>query len=131
MSARAARALTATLNPRSRDRGFVPFVFYLGYLHDEPVRRRTRTVVTLVGLGVGVALVIALASLSNGLDRAQKRTLDPLGPKIGGDIIELLAGLAAEHGATVVGATHDAGLAERAPRRVAARDGGLAVALLR
>ena len=31
-----------------------------------------------VGLGLGVALVVAIASLSKGLDRAQKKTLDPL-----------------------------------------------------
>jgi ABC-type antimicrobial peptide transport system permease subunit len=53
-------------------------VFYVRYLRNELVRRRTRTIVTLVGLGVGVALVIALASLASGLDRAQKRTLNPL-----------------------------------------------------
>jgi len=34
--------------------------------------------VTLIGLGLGVALVIAISSLSNGLDRAQKKTLNPL-----------------------------------------------------
>jgi len=45
----------------------------------------------------------------------------------GGDIIDLLAGLAAEHGATVIVATHDADLAGRAPRRLALRDGRLAV----
>jgi len=54
-------------------------VFYARYLRNELVRRRARTIVTLVGLGVGVALVIALASLAKGLDRAQKKTLDPLG----------------------------------------------------
>jgi putative ABC transport system ATP-binding protein len=43
----------------------------------------------------------------------------------GGEIIDLLAGLAAEHGSTVVVATHDASLAARAPRRVAMRDGKL------
>jgi ABC-type antimicrobial peptide transport system permease subunit len=53
-------------------------VFYVRYLRNELFRRRTRTIVTLVGLGIGVALVIALASLSTGLDRAQKKTLDPL-----------------------------------------------------
>jgi putative ABC transport system permease protein len=53
-------------------------VFYVRYLRNELFRRRTRTIVTLVGLGVGVALVISLASLSNGLDRAQKKTLNPL-----------------------------------------------------
>jgi len=41
----------------------------------------------------------------------------------GSDVIDLLAGLAAQHGATVIVATHDAGLAERAPRRLAMRDG--------
>jgi ABC-type antimicrobial peptide transport system permease subunit len=53
-------------------------VFYVRYLRNELVRRRTRTIVTLVGLGVGVALVIALASLSSGLSRAQEKTLNPL-----------------------------------------------------
>ena len=41
----------------------------------------------------------------------------------GADVIELLAGLAARHGATVVVATHDAELASRAPKRLAMRDG--------
>ena len=53
-------------------------MFYVRYLRNELFRRRTRTIVTLLGLGVGVALVIALASLSSGLDRAQKKTLNPL-----------------------------------------------------
>jgi ABC-type antimicrobial peptide transport system permease subunit len=53
-------------------------VFYLRYLRNELVRRRARTIVTLVGLGLGVALVVAIASLSKGLDRAQHKTLDPL-----------------------------------------------------
>jgi len=53
-------------------------VFYVRYLRNELVRRRTRTIVTLVGLGIGVALVIGLASLSSGLSRAQKKTLNPL-----------------------------------------------------
>src|SRR4029077_20260373 len=43
----------------------------------------------------------------------------------GSEIIELLAGLAAEHGSTVIVATHDADLAARAPRRLAMRDGRL------
>jgi ABC-type antimicrobial peptide transport system permease subunit len=54
------------------------FVFYLRYLRNELLRRRARTIVTLVGLGLGVALVVAIASLSKGLDRAQHSTLDPL-----------------------------------------------------
>jgi putative ABC transport system ATP-binding protein len=41
----------------------------------------------------------------------------------GADIIELLSNLAAQRGATVIVATHDAELAARAPRRVAMRDG--------
>jgi len=41
----------------------------------------------------------------------------------GADVIELLAGLAAQRGTTIVVATHDATLASRAPRRVAMRDG--------
>jgi putative ABC transport system ATP-binding protein len=41
----------------------------------------------------------------------------------GADVIELLAGLAARHGATIVVATHDAELASRAPTRLAMRDG--------
>src|SRR4029077_16856467 len=53
-------------------------MFYLRYLRNELVRRRARTIVTLVGLGLGVALVVAIASLSKGLDRAQDKTLDPL-----------------------------------------------------
>jgi len=65
-------------------------VFYLRYLRNELVRRRGRTIVTLLGLGLGVALVIAIASLSAGLDRAQKKTLDPLGG-IGTDLTVTLA----------------------------------------
>ena len=53
-------------------------VFYVRYLRNELVRRRTRTIVTLLGLGLGVALVIVISSLSNGLDKAQKKTLNPL-----------------------------------------------------
>ncbi len=53
-------------------------VFYLRYLRNELVRRRTRTIVTLLGLGLGVALVIVISSLSSGLDDAQAKTLDPL-----------------------------------------------------
>jgi ABC-type antimicrobial peptide transport system permease subunit len=65
-------------------------VFYVRYLRNELVRRRARTLVTMIGLGVGVALVIALAGLSKGLDRAQKKTLDPLGG-IGTDLTVTLS----------------------------------------
>jgi putative ABC transport system ATP-binding protein len=53
-----------------------------------------------------------------------------LDTKTGADVIDLLAGLAGDHGATIVVATHDAGLASRAPRRLAMRDGRLVAAAL-
>ena len=65
-------------------------MFYLRYLRNELLRRRGRTVLTLLGLGLGVALVIAIASLSAGLNRAQKQTLDPLGG-IGTDLTVTLS----------------------------------------
>jgi ABC-type antimicrobial peptide transport system permease subunit len=65
-------------------------VFYLRYLRNELLRRRGRTILTLLGLGLGVALVIAIASLSAGLDRAQRKTLDPLGG-IGTDLTVTLS----------------------------------------
>jgi putative ABC transport system ATP-binding protein len=49
-----------------------------------------------------------------------------LDTQTGADVIDLLAGLATSHGATVVVATHDAELAARAPRRLAMRDGRFA-----
>jgi ABC-type antimicrobial peptide transport system permease subunit len=60
-------------------------VFFFRYLRNELVRRRTRTIVTTLGLGLGVALVIVIAGVSSGLDKAQKKTLDPLG-RIGTDL---------------------------------------------
>jgi putative ABC transport system ATP-binding protein len=45
----------------------------------------------------------------------------------GAEIIELLANLGIEHGSTVIVATHDVTLSARAPRRIAMRDGTLAV----
>ena len=48
----------------------------------------------------------------------------------GGEIIDLLANMAAVHGATVIVATHDIDLAGRAPRRISMRDGRLAAAAL-
>ena len=53
-------------------------MFYLRYLRAELLRRRGRTILTLLGLALGVGLVIAIASLSKGLDEAQSATLDPL-----------------------------------------------------
>ena len=53
-------------------------MFYLRYLRAELTRRKGRTILTLTGLALAVGLVIAIASLSNGLEDAQKATLDPL-----------------------------------------------------
>jgi ABC-type lipoprotein release transport system permease subunit len=53
-------------------------MFYLRYLRAELVRRKGRTILTMLGLALGVGLVIAIASLSTGLERAQEATLDPL-----------------------------------------------------
>jgi ABC-type antimicrobial peptide transport system permease subunit len=53
-------------------------MFAVRYLRAELLRRKGRTVITLLGLAVGVGLVIAISSLSNGLDDAQAKTLDPL-----------------------------------------------------
>jgi putative ABC transport system permease protein len=53
-------------------------MFYARYLRAELLRRRGRTILTLLGLALGVGLVITISSLSNGLDEAQQTTLDPL-----------------------------------------------------
>ena len=53
-------------------------MFYLRYLRAELTRRKGRTILTALGLAVGVGLVIAISSLSKGLDHAQAKTLDPL-----------------------------------------------------
>src|SRR5713226_4004314 len=53
-------------------------MFFLGYVRSELLRRRARTILTLLGLGLGVALVVAISAISRGLDHAQKTALDPL-----------------------------------------------------
>ena len=53
-------------------------MFFLGYVRSELLRRRARTILTLLGLGLGVALVVAISAVSRGLDHAQKTALDPL-----------------------------------------------------
>src|SRR5207244_9589354 len=94
-------------------------MFYLRYLRNELVRRRARTIVTLVGLGLGVALVVAIASLSKGLDRAQHKTLDPLAG-IGTDLTVTLtpsqdqgAGFAGPGGGSGGGGNRDLSRANR------------------
>lgn len=53
-------------------------MIYWQYLFAELRRRKSRTVLTAMGLGVGVGLVIIVSSLSNGLDKAQAEVLEPL-----------------------------------------------------
>lgn len=65
-------------------------MFYLAYLRNELLRRRGRTILTVAGLAVGIGLVITIAALSRGLDRAQKKALDPLA-SIGTDLTVTLA----------------------------------------
>jgi putative ABC transport system permease protein len=60
-------------------------VFYLSYVRSELVRRKGRTILTVLGLALGVALVIVISSLSRGLDHAQKTALNPLS-SIGTDL---------------------------------------------
>ena len=65
-------------------------MFYLAYLRSELLRRKSRTILTLLGLSVGVALVIAISALARGLDHAQKTALNPLS-SIGTDLTITLA----------------------------------------
>jgi len=65
-------------------------MFYLGYLRNELARRKSRTILTVLGLAVGVSLVIAVSALSRGLDQAQAKALDPLS-SIGTDLTVTLA----------------------------------------
>jgi putative ABC transport system permease protein len=53
-------------------------MFYLRYLRSELLRRRARTILTVLGLALGVGLVIAISGLSRGLDHAQQTALNPL-----------------------------------------------------
>ena len=65
-------------------------MFYLSYLKSELLRRKGRTIVTVLGLALAVALVITISSLSRGLNRAQRSALDPLS-SIGTDLTVTLA----------------------------------------
>ena len=53
-------------------------MFYLNYIFSELRRRKSRTILTALGLGVGVAFVVAINALSNGLSDAQATVLKPL-----------------------------------------------------
>jgi hypothetical protein len=46
-------------------------MFYLRYMVSELRRRKGRTFLTALGLGVGVGLVVTVAALSSGLDKAR------------------------------------------------------------
>jgi putative ABC transport system ATP-binding protein len=52
-----------------------------------------------------------------------------LDTRTGADVVDSLAGLAARRGTTVIVATHDAVLADRAPRRLTMRDGRVLTAV--
>ena len=65
-------------------------MFYLSYLRNELTRRKARTILTVLGLAVGVGLVIAIVSLTRGLDQAQKTALNPLS-SIGTDLTVTLS----------------------------------------
>jgi putative ABC transport system permease protein len=53
-------------------------MFYLRYIMSELRRRKGRTFLTALGLGVGVGLVVTVAALSSGRDKAQDEVLEPL-----------------------------------------------------
>ena len=65
-------------------------MFFFGYLRSELLRRKSRTILTVLGLAVGVSLVIVVSALSKGLDEAQAKALDPLS-SIGTDLTVTLA----------------------------------------
>lgn len=53
-------------------------MFYVTYMLAELRRRSSRTILTALGLAVGVGLVVTVSALSNGLDDAQAKVLEPL-----------------------------------------------------
>ena len=55
LSARRGRAGTAAS---------IEIVFYLRYVRSELVRRKGRTILTVLGLALGVALAVTMSSLS-------------------------------------------------------------------
>lgn len=53
-------------------------MFSLQYLWSELTRRKSRTMLTAIGLGVGIGLVVAVSALTGGLKAAQEDVLEPL-----------------------------------------------------
>jgi putative ABC transport system ATP-binding protein len=105
---------------------------------DDELTRRSRALLEEVGLGDRATHLPS--HLSGGEQQrvaiARALSVEPrviladeptgnLDTTTGGEVIELLAGLAARRGTTVVVATHDVALAGRAPRRFTMRDGRL------
>jgi putative ABC transport system ATP-binding protein len=107
-------------------------------LSDEELRRRSEALLDEVGLGDRASHLPS--HLSGGEQQrvaiARALSVEPhviladeptgnLDTTTGADIIDTLADLAARRGTTIVVATHDVDLADRAPRRLAMRDGRL------
>jgi putative ABC transport system permease protein len=61
-------------------------VFSIAYATNELRRRRSRTILTALGLASGVGLVMGIVGVSQGLDQAQQRVLSPL-TSVGTDIL--------------------------------------------
>lgn len=61
-------------------------MFHLTYIARELRRRRSRTILTSLGLALGVGLVIGIIGVSQGLNDAQSQVLAPLG-SVGTDIL--------------------------------------------
>jgi putative ABC transport system ATP-binding protein len=107
-------------------------------ISDDELRRRSEAILGEVGLADRASHLPS--HLSGGEQQrvaiARALSVEPhviladeptgnLDTKTGADIIETLADLAARRGTTIIVATHDVDLAERAPRRLAMRDGRL------
>ena len=101
-------------------------------------KRKERAVSALERVGLGDRVNHRPGELSGGQQQrvavARALVTDPaliladeptgnLDTKTGADVVELLTGLAARHGTTVIVATHDSELASRADTRIGMRDG--------
>ncbi len=85
----------------------------LRYASNELRRRRSRTVLTALGLAAGVGLVMGIVGVSDGLDQAQAKVLSPL-TSVGTDILVT----------RTVGATGSTGTATASPSPAAGRGRG-------
>jgi putative ABC transport system ATP-binding protein len=103
---------------------------------EKDLRERSRALLTEVGLeeraghlptqlsgGEQQRVAIARALVKEPRVILADEPTGNLDTKTGSDVIELLTGLAARHGTTVIVATHDRELAARARPRIAMRDG--------